>query len=599
MWTLFDRRDWLRFALLVAVMLGGSLLELLSLAAVPLFVALVAADDLGGEATRAVSALRHAIATLGLPHPDQTVLWGGVLLLLLFLVRTVYLVGSYALQERILQNRYIELASRLFHAYLDAPLTYHLQQNSATLVNNVHNETERIVRYVLDTTLNLIRNALTLVAILALLLWHSPLVSIGSFAVLGLAAGSFLLLTKRRLARLGEQMGHQRARVTQNALEGLGAIRDAQLLNCQHFFAARLHQTIHDLAASTAHHNLISRSTWPFMELITCTVIIGTMAAMLLAQHNPSDIAPTIALVAACLARLKGNITETMVFYAWRQSHLPIAKRIADDLTRLQPHHNTSSASDTPNPPLPDAPCDIHLHDVTFAYPEQHTPALSHVSLDIPAGSSLGIVGPTGSGKSTLAAVIAALLPTQHGSLAVNGNTLRSPRDIRSWQDHIGYVAQDIFLLDDSLKANIAFGIPPERIDDHALHNAVQAAQLTDFIHTLPHGLDTLVGERGVRLSGGQRQRIAIARALYRNPACLIFDEATSALDVTTEADVSSAIEHLRGHHTIVIIAHRLTTIRHCDRIAFLKDGTIVACDSFDNLRHTLPEFRAMTASLA
>ena len=597
MWTLFDRRDWLRFALLVAVMLGGSLLELLSMAAVPLFVALVASADLGGEATRAVSALRHVIETLDLPHPEQTVLWGGVLLLLLFLIRTVYLVGSYALQEHLLQNRYIELASRLFRAYLNAPLTYHLQQNSATLVNNVHNETERIVRYVLDTTLNLIRNVLTLVAILALLLWHSPLVSIGSFAALGLAAGSFLLLTKRRLATLGEQMGRQRTQVSQNAFEGLGAIRDAQLLNCQNFFAARLHHTIQSLAASNARHNLISRSTWPFMELITCAVIIGTMAAMLLTQHATSDIAPTIALVAACLARLKGNITETMVFYTWRQSHLPIAKRIANDLTQLQQHHDDDS--DTPPAPLPDAPCHIQLHDITFAYPEQHTPALSHVSLDIPAGSSLGIVGPTGSGKSTLAAVIAALLHPQHGSLAVNGNTLRSPRDIRDWQDHIGYVAQDTFLLDDSLKANIAFGIPSEHIDDHALHNAVQAAQLADFIRTLPHGLDTVIGERGIRLSGGQRQRIAIARALYRNPVCLLFDEATSALDVTTEADVSNAIEHLRGHHTIVIIAHRLTTIRHCDRIAFLKDGAIVACDSFDNLRDALPEFRAMTASLA
>ena len=599
MWTLFDRRDWLRFALLVAVMLGGSLLELLSLAAVPLFVALVASADLGGESARAVKALRHAVNALGLPLPEQTVLWGGVLLLLLFLIRTVYLIGSYALQERLLRNRYIELASRLFRAYLDAPLTYHLQHNSATLVNNVHIETERIVHYVLDTTLNLIRNLLTLVAILALLLWHSPLVSIGSFAILGLAAGSFLLLTKRHLATLSDQMERQRARATQNALEGLGAIRDAQLLDCQQFFAARLHQTIHDLASHTARYNLLSRSTWPFMELITCTVIIGTMAAMLLTQYSPSTIAPTIALVAACLARLKGNITESMVFYAWRQSYLPIARRIADDLAQLRQHHDHDLHHDLHPNPIPDAPCDIRLHDITFAYPDQHKPALSHASLDIPAGSSLGIVGPTGSGKSTLAAVIAALLPPQHGTLAVNGRTIRSPRDIRDWQDHIGYVAQDTFLLDDSLKANIAFGIPPEHIDEHALHNAVHAAQLTDFIHTLPHGLDTLVGERGVRLSGGQRQRIAIARALYRNPACLLLDEATSALDVTTEADVSSAIEHLRGHHTIVIIAHRLTTIRHCDRIAFLKDGTIVACDSFDNLRNSLPEFRAMTASLA
>jgi ABC-type multidrug transport system fused ATPase/permease subunit len=228
-------------------------------------------------------------------------------------------------------------------------------------------------------------------------------------------------------------------------------------------------------------------------------------------------------------------------------------------------------------PQSPAAPfcASLELSQITYTYPLAAEPALKDISLTIRVGESVGFIGESGAGKSTLVDILLGLLNSDMGNVRVDGQDIQS--NLRNWQDQIGYVPQLIFLTDDTLRRNVAYGLPAEQIDEAAVWRSISSAQLEQFVNELPLGLDTLVGERGVRLSGGQRQRIGIARALYHNPAVLVLDEATSALDVTTERGVMDAVRSLRGGKTLIIVAHRLSTLEHCDHLFRLKRGRLVA----------------------
>jgi ABC-type multidrug transport system fused ATPase/permease subunit len=242
--------------------------------------------------------------------------------------------------------------------------------------------------------------------------------------------------------------------------------------------------------------------------------------------------------------------------------------------------------------PLPFAR-EIRIEDVTYTYPRGSAPVLNNISLTIPRGSSIAIVGPSGGGKSTLVDILLGLLPPDAGRVRVDG--VDTATSVRAWQRNLGYVPQSPYLLDDTLAKNIAFGVPDAEIDKQAVIEAVRMAQLNDLVASLPNGLDTEIGERGVRLSGGQRQRIVIARALYRQPTVLVFDEATSELDNLTELEIAAEIDALSGEKTIVVIAHRMTSVRNCDVIVFLVEGRVADMGTYDELLERNPEFSKLT----
>jgi ABC-type multidrug transport system fused ATPase/permease subunit len=289
------------------------------------------------------------------------------------------------------------------------------------------------------------------------------------------------------------------------------------------------------------------------------------------------------------MARLKGNLTEFMANATTMRSAQGILATICSDLRELDSYPKQ-------NEDVADIPFekDIRFDGLSFRYDGAEGETLHDVNLTVAKGMSLGIVGPSGSGKTTLVNMLLGLLPPSNGRIMVDG---RDVADCMSaWRRHIGYVAQDIYLLDDTIRANIALGVKDDEIDETALKQAIEASQLDEFLSTLPEGELTVLGERGVRLSGGQRQRVAIARALYRNPQLLVFDEATSALDTTTERAVVSAIERLRGKHTLVIIAHRLTTVKGCDSLVYLNNGRVEATGSYEELQEKVPAFKTMVS---
>jgi ATP-binding cassette subfamily C protein len=317
-----------------------------------------------------------------------------------------------------------------------------------------------------------------------------------------------------------------------------------------------------------------------------CTVVLVVSMVALRDDARQADILPLLGIYAYAGLRLIPSANRVLL-------HIDTLRRSEAPIEQLVAHLETF----TPEPAPPAAPPlefrdAVRLERVTYSYAGAPRPVLEDVTLAIRRGASVGIVGPTGAGKSTLVDLILGLIDPSAGRITVDGVDLPAVR--AAWQRRIGYVPQVAFLFDDSIRRNVALGIPDGDIDDARVRQAIAMAQLDGFVATLPDGLGTLVGERGVRLSGGQRQRVAIARALYHGPELLVFDEATAALDNATERDVTAAIEALRGKKTLIIIAHRLTTVRRCDTLIMLREGRVVATGPYDQLLEGSPDFRAM-----
>ena len=289
---------------------------------------------------------------------------------------------------------------------------------------------------------------------------------------------------------------------------------------------------------------------------------------MLVQGRALEAVLPTLGLFAAAAFRLMPSVSRVLSAVQSLRYGLPVIDILIEELKLATPEIAGTYSPATPFHAV------LELRHVTYAYPGAAESALKDISLTIRHGESIGFIGTSGAGKSTLVDILLGLLTPDTGEVRMDGSDIQS--NLRNWQNQIGYVPQSIFLTDDTLRRNVGFGLANEQIDDAAVQRAIQAAQLEEFVNSLPGGLDTLVGERGIRLSGGQRQRIGIARALYHDPAVLVLDEATSALDTATERDVMQAVRALQGSKTILIVAHRLSTMAHCNWLYRLEQGRVV-----------------------
>ena len=308
-----------------------------------------------------------------------------------------------------------------------------------------------------------------------------------------------------------------------------------------------------------------------WLELLAVSGL-ALLVLVMLGQGRPiADLLPTLGLFAAAAFRIMPSATRVL----WALQGIRYGRACIDTLYREIA--SLSGPVSRRGLPLPPMSVGLAARGLCFRYPDSETDVLTKVDIDIPKGNSIGFVGGSGSGKSSLVDILLGLLPPSSGQVIVDGRDIAD--DLRGWQDQIGYVPQMIYLTDDTLRRNVAFGIPDGQVDDAAVLRAVRAAQLEEFVNSLPEGLDTLVGERGVRLSGGQRQRIGIARALYHDPEVLVLDEATSALDNETEAGVMESVNAMHGKKTLIIVAHRLSTVAHCDYIYRVEAGSISRAD--------------------
>ncbi len=560
---MLDPQGRRRFVLLVLLMLFDALLEILSLHLVPAYVGLVAYPD-------RIQALLPAGWTLG-PH-QQTVLWASVAIAVFFAIKLAINTRIAVSRIRFSQETALQLSTRLLNTYLHAPHEYHLEHNSAELQRNLNNDSIQLAEQVLLPLTDLLAQGVIIVAVLGVFVAYIP---IGGLAVLiGVLtiAGQIILAQQHRLQQDGREIQRLRGRLIKSTSEALACTKEIGLLGRQGYFVERFRELFDRALRRQRHIQIMGGKLIPGgVELATIVALAGMITLLFHQGLESQQVLELVTVAAVGLARLKGSLSGFMGAFSLLHHKRATLDTIHADLDELEP---SLFLTDSKAPPAT-FQRELRLKDVHYHYPGSEHEVLKGVDLTVGKGTAIGFVGKTGAGKSTLIDIIMGLLRPTAGEVLLDGQPLT--RQLEAWQRQIGYVPQLLSLVDGTIRENVALGIPQELIDEPALQRAIDQAQLRELVNQLPQGLDTVIGERGVRLSGGQRQRVAIARALYHNPAIIIFDEGTSALDDATESEVIRAVDALKGHKTVLMIAHRLSTLKNCDHIFALENGRLVA----------------------
>jgi len=571
-WGLLTPPERKSTVILLILMFIGTGLEILGVGLVIPALALLTQAD---YATK-FPATRPILQTLGNPRQEILVTGGMLALVAIYTIKAIFFTFLAWYQARLAFGMRAEWSRRLFSVYLRQPYTFHLQRNSAQLIHNAFYQVDQFTRDVLIPSMTLLIESLVFLGLSTMLMTVEPLGTVILVSVLATVGWGFHRITRGRIARWGEASQlHEGLRI-QHLSQGLGGAKDVKLLGRESEFLDQYHTHNVQSARVSQLQSTLQNLPRLWLELLAVCGLTSLVLTMLAQGRALAVILPTLGMFAAAAFRLLPSVNRALSTIQVLKFGLPIVGNLHAELSLPTPDADTRVSR---QPPFEHA---LELHHVAYAYPGAADRALNNITLTIQRGESVGFVGSSGAGKSTLVDVLLGLLTPVAGEVRVDGHDIQS--SLRHWQDQIGYVPQAIFLTDDTLRRNVAFGLPNTQIDEAAVQRAIRAAQLEEFVNGLPAGLDTVVGERGVRLSGGQRQRIGIARALYHDPAVLVLDEATSALDTATERGVMEAVRVLQGTKTVIIVAHRLSTVQHCDRLYQLEKGQLTEPGSYSEV---------------
>jgi ATP-binding cassette, subfamily B, bacterial PglK len=502
-----------------------------------------------------------------------------------YTLKNVFLIFHHYHEAKMPHDAFDRVSTALLGGYLTTGYHFHFDRNSAEIIRNLISSVDVVFRTVLHNAVTLISEVLVVIAVLGVLVAASPTRALFAVGVLVVVAGSMFRLSQRRVTKWGfrvQALGHDVLKVINQAL---GAIKEVKVMHREDYFLQQYRKAREQQSQVMCYYETFQNIPLLSLEALFALLIGGLIILVTLEGVDHATIIPLLGLYGYVGLRLLPALARISAKLQRVGFGAAAVDQVHADYMQLL-HARRADLSE--GPPMPFAR-ELRIDDVTYAYPNSAVPALNHVSLAIPNGATIGIVGPSGGGKSTLIDIILGLLLPNSGRILVDG--VDTSTAVRAWQRNLGYVPQSPYLLDDTLRRNIAFGVPDNEVDELAVADAVRMAQLSDLVASLPKGLDTAIGERGIRLSGGQRQRIVISRALYRQPSVLVFDEATSALDAQTEREIAEAIDSLAGQKTIIIIAHRMTTVRKCNAIAFMVDGHIDDIGTFDELVARNPAF--------
>ena len=583
---LLPKGDKFKIALLFFLMFIAALLEVAGIGMIPAFVSIVASPDRVLE----MEMLQPLFGFLGIDDANSLLIYGSIALVGIFILKGSYITAYNYVEAKFLFNRRYSIGERLMTAYMQAPYTFHLNKNSAELLRNITGEVSLIVNVVMDF-LKISKESLMTVAILTLLFVTEPLITIIVIVLSGIGGGGFILLTQKKIKRLGLEDQQHRRHMIKAINQGLGGIKDARLLNREEELIKQFSGSARKSADINAYKKFINQIPKPVVET---TAVLGMMliAALMVFQGRPMEsIIPILTLFAMATVRLMPAVQQISSIYTKLIYNKVAVDPVYEDMKLLE--IDTKALRDDRKSSLT---MPVHKkivsEEVSYTYPGTEEPALHDVSFEVPVGSAIAFVGASGAGKTTMVDLLLGLIKPTNGKISVDGKNIHD--SLSAWQKNVGYIPQSIYLADDTLRKNIAFALPESQIDDEKVIAAIEMAQLSEMVKKLPEGLDTWIGEHGTRISGGQRQRVGIARALYHNPKVLVMDEATSALDNVTEKQITEAIESLRGERTIIMIAHRLSTVQNCDRLYLMQDGKIVDYGSYDELAERNSEFQKM-----
>jgi ATP-binding cassette subfamily C protein len=579
------KEDRLQFGFLFLGILFSSLTEIVGLGLILPFIALLGRPEL--LMTNVWLSRSFQASHLHTFNEFMAVLAIGIAVV--FIAKNVILYFiNYSLTRFVFQKQ-TYFVCRLFSAYLMSPYSFHLRRDIGRL-KYLMDSVPAVMSGVVLQILNMLTEFVLVLLLFVFLLIAKPVLTCVVMILLGGSLFLILSFLKGNIKKWGGISFNYGVLSSQVMEQGLGSFKETKLWGKELFFSEKYHSYRKEYNHYAGKNDAMLKSLRLFIEAIIVVLIMSGMAIFLMMGQSPDKLLMTLSVFAVVAVRLMPSLNRISAAWGSVKFSALAFDAIYDDLLNCERMDAGYKEMDQGEP----VPFEgkIEMRNVSFFYEKTEVPAVKSISIEILKNTTVGFVGPSGAGKSTVVDIVMGLLLPSSGVVLAGGVDTR--RHLRSWQKKIGYIPQMIYLCDDTIKSNIAFGVESKDINEKKVWEVLRLAQLDDFIRAQPLGINTVIGERGVRLSGGQRQRISIARALYHDPEILVMDEATAALDNETERDFMAALNSFSNNKTIIIIAHRLTTVQQCDKIFFLKDGQLVAEGKYDELLKNCPQFRDM-----
>lgn len=569
--VIFPRKERLYFVGLFFLLLIGTVFDFMSVSLIlPLVNMLVNPAQLEDAAW-------FRILRLLIPVQDTNELLFILVLLIIviYVIKNAYSIFMSIVQSVFMARNQFRTSAKLLSCYIRKPYTFHLQHNTAEVVRNINTDVSSAYSLV-GSIISLITSGLITVLLIVYLVLIDPVLTAAIVVGLLIYSLIYYLCVRKPMREAGAENRRIGVTMVKAIHQAVGGIKEVKVMGREQYFVDTFSESGKAYIKNRKKYMLLSGLPRHLIEVLCVSGVLGLVAYKIGMRQDLSAVVPSLSAFAVAAIKLlpsANSINSTLNSMTYMMPSLDAVCEIIDEN-----FNNPGQAAAAARQSVAAASSmgdngDITLEDVSYTYPNTEKPVLEHVNLTVKHGSSVGICGVTGAGKTTLVDIILGLLEPQAGTVCYDGVDIR--KDYAAWQRHIGYVPQNIYLVDESIRSNVALGVYADEIDEARIWRALELAQLADFVRGLKDGLDTVIGERGVRISGGQRQRIGIARALYYDPDILFLDEATSSLDNETEKAVMASIEALSGQKTCIVIAHRLSTIENCDMLYRVEDCSV------------------------
>ncbi len=584
LFSLFDRQAKWRIAGLFCLMVLGAFMEMVGIGLIlPLLQLITTPGKVAG-----MPFIAEFYAGPGGGEPGRALILGAAILVAFYALKNAAIALLIFVQNRFVFHKTALFATDLLNSYANQPYAFHLRRNTAEFIRNVMMSVKVVFNAGLLAFLNLVMESLLVAGAVVVLLVVAPVATLFALVLIGTTMGGFYLWLRNRIVAWGRLLQDKRGKMILDINQCLGALKETKILGRSGYFVASFFS--HSRESAACGTKLVTTQQFPRLlgEIVILGSLLAVVVVIVLQGKQVIEALPVLGVFAAAAMRILPSVNRIVQ----NAGNMRLSVAALDDVHSDYHMVARDEGTTAPSSGTLSFRGTIRLEDLDYIYEGTERPSLKGVDITIAKGEIVAFVGASGAGKTTLADIILGLLEPSRGKVLIDGANAFD--DLTGWQRRIGYVPQEIYLTDDTLRRNVALGLADGDIDEAKVKEAVRMAKLEDVVTGLPDGLDTVVGERGVRLSGGQRQRIGIARALYHDPDVLVFDEATSSLDSETENDIAKTIEELDGDKTLIIIAHRLSTVRKCDRLFFLKDGRVKDSGTFDELCRTNPDFRRM-----